>query len=260
MTLRGTRTVSFEGEKDRLAGFLALPEGNGQSPGVVVIHEAFGLNENIRDVARRFAAHGYAAFAVDLFAGRNRAVCMARFMGGMLRGKPRPFGVGDLERALSVLGEQAGVDPERLGAIGFCMGGGYALAWACNDSRLKSIAPYYGANPRPLAAVARSCPVVGSYPEKDFTARSARKLDAELARHDIPHDVKIYPGARHSFFNDRGRTYDPAAAEDSWRHTLAFFVGAQSVVAFLAGGEIGGRGGSKLLRRNALRVALPLLE
>jgi carboxymethylenebutenolidase len=223
MTLRGTRTVSFEGEKDRLAGFLALPEGEGQSPGVVVIHEAFGLNENIRDVARRFAAHGYAAFAVDLFAGRNRAVCMARFMGGMLRGKPRPFGVGDLERALSVLGEQAGVDAERLGAIGFCMGGGYALAWACNDSRLKSIAPYYGANPRPLAAVARSCPVVGSYPEKDFTARSARKLDAELARHDIPHDVKIYPGARHSFFNDRGRTYDPAAAEDSWRRTLAFF-------------------------------------
>jgi carboxymethylenebutenolidase len=94
------------------------------------------------------------------------------------------------------------------------MGGGYALAWACNDDGLKAIAPYYDANPRPLAAVARSCPVVGSYPEKDFTALSARKLDAELARHDIPHDVKIYPGARHSFFNDRGRAYDPAAAED----------------------------------------------
>lgn len=138
---------------------------------------------------------------MDLFAGRNRAVCMARFMGGMLRGKPWPFGVGDPERALSVLGEQPGVDSERLGAIGFCMGGGYALAWACTDDRLKAIAPYYGANPRPLAAVARSCPVVGSYPEIDFTTRSARKLDAELARHDIPHDVKIYPGARHSFFN-----------------------------------------------------------
>ena len=65
--------------------------------------------------------------------------------------------------------------------------------------------------------------MVGSYPEKDFTALSARKLDAELARHHIPHDVKIYPGARHSFFNDRGRAYDPAAAEDSWRRTLAFF-------------------------------------
>jgi carboxymethylenebutenolidase len=123
MTSRGTRTVSFEGEKDRLAGFLDLPEDEGPSPGVVVFHEAFGLNENIRDVARLFAAHGYAAFAVDLFAGRNRAVYMARFMGGMPRGKPRPFGVGDLERALSGLGEQPGVGVERLGAIGFCIGG-----------------------------------------------------------------------------------------------------------------------------------------
>jgi carboxymethylenebutenolidase len=72
---------------------------------VVVIHEAFGPNENIRDVARRFVAHGYAAFAVDLFAGRNRAVCMPRLMGGMLGGRPEPFGVGDLKKALTVLGE-----------------------------------------------------------------------------------------------------------------------------------------------------------
>jgi carboxymethylenebutenolidase len=65
--------------------------------------------------------------------------------------------------------------------------------------------------------------VVGSYPEKDFTARSARKLDAELARHGIPHDVGIHAGTRHSFFNDRGRIHAPAAADDSWRRTLAFF-------------------------------------
>lgn len=218
-----TRTVSFEGEQDRLNGYLALPEGEGPFPGVVVIHEAFGLNENIRDVTHRFAGSGYAAFAVDLFADRNRAVCMARFMGGMLRGAPEPYGVGDLKRALTVLGEQPGVDERRLGAIGFCMGGGYALAWTRTDDRLKAIAPYYGVNPRPLPAVARSCPVVGSYPEKDFTARSARKLDAELQRHGVPHDVKIYPGARHSFFNDRGRAYDPAASEDSWRRALSFF-------------------------------------
>ena len=63
----------------------------------------------------------------------------------------------------------------------------------------------------------------GSYPEKDFTARSARKLGTELERHGIPHDFKIYTGARHSFFNDRSRAHDPAASEDSWRRTLAFF-------------------------------------
>jgi carboxymethylenebutenolidase len=218
-----TRTISFQSGDDHLEAFFARPERGEPFPGVVVIHEASGLNDNIKDVARRFANQGYAAFAVDLFANRNRAVCMARIMGGMLRGSPDRFGVPDLKRALGVLAEQPYVDEDRLGAIGFCMGGGFAIAWACTDDRLKAIAPYYGANPRPLSAVARSCPVVGSYPGSDFTARSARKLEAELERHGVPHDVKIYPGARHSFFNDRGRSYDPAASEDSWRRTLAFF-------------------------------------
>jgi carboxymethylenebutenolidase len=218
-----TQTVSFEGERDRLRGYLARPEGEGPFPGVVIIHEAFGLNENMQEIARRFADEGYTAFAVDLFAGRNRAVCMARFMGGMLRGNPERFGVGDLKAALSVLAEQPSVDGERIGAIGFCMGGGFAIAWACTDDRLKAIAPFYGVNPRPLSAVSRSCPVVGSYPAKDFTARSGRKLDAELRRQGVPRDIKVYEGARHSFFNDRGRSYDPGASEDAWQRTLAFF-------------------------------------
>lgn len=218
-----TQTVAFHGEEDQLQGYLARPEGNGPFPGVVVIHEVFGLNENIRDITRRFAAAGYASFAVDLFAGRSRAVCMARFMGGMLRGKPERFGIGDLKAALSVLAEQPYVDGERIGAIGFCMGGGFAVAWACTDDRLKAVAPFYGVNPRPIGAVARACPVVGSYPEKDFTAKSGQKLDAELARHGVPRDIKVYPEAKHSFFNDRGKSYDPAASEDAWRRTLAFF-------------------------------------
>ncbi len=200
-----------------------VPEGEGQFPGVVVIHEVSGLNDNIKDISQRFADEGYVALAVDLFANRNRAVCMARILGGMLRGSPDRFGVPDLKAALGVLAEQPSVEAARLDAIGFCMGGGFAIAWACTDDRLKVVAPYYGVNPRPLSAVARSCPVVGSCPEKDFTARSARKLEAELERHGVPHDVKIYAGARHSFFNDRSRAYDPAASEDSWRRTLAFF-------------------------------------
>jgi len=218
-----TQTVSFQGERDRLEGYIARPDGDGPFPGVVIVHEAFGLNENMQDITRRFADEGYVAFAVDLFAGRNRAVCMARFIGGMLRGTPERFGIGDLKAALGVLAEQPSVDGERVGAIGFCMGGGFAIAWACTDDRLKAIAPFYGVNPRPLSAVSRSCPVVGSYPEKDFTVRSGRKLDAELERQGVPRDVKVYEGARHSFFNDRGRSYDPSASEDAWRRTLAFF-------------------------------------
>jgi carboxymethylenebutenolidase len=218
-----TQMVSFQPGNRRLEAYLSRPEGEGPFPGIVVIHEAFGLNDNIKDITQRFAEEGYVALAVDLFANRNRAVCMARIIGGMLRGSPDRFGVPDLKAALSVLAEQPSVDAARLGAIGFCMGGGFAIAWACTDDRLKAVAPYYGVNPRPLSAVSRSCPVVGSYPEKDFTARSARKLEAELERHGVPHDVKIYAGARHAFFNDRSRAYDPGASEDSWRRTLAFF-------------------------------------
>jgi carboxymethylenebutenolidase len=204
-------------------GYMAMPDTPGPHPGVVVIHEAYGLNENIKDITGRFADQGYVALAVDLFSGRNRAVCMARYMGGMLIGSVDRYGIADLKRALTHLSGLPEVDPERVGAIGFCMGGGFAIAWACSDKRLKAIAPFYGANPRPLNAVERACPVVGSYPEKDFTAGAGRALDAALDRHGIAHEIKIYPGAGHSFFNDRGRAYNESAAADSWTRVLGFF-------------------------------------
>jgi len=103
------------------------------------------------------------------------------------------------------------------------MGGGFAIAWACTDPRLKAIAPFYASNPRPLEAVKRSCPVVGSYPERDFTANRGRKLETALEQYEIQHDIKIYPGAQHSFFNDLGSHYDPAASADSWQRVLGFF-------------------------------------
>jgi carboxymethylenebutenolidase len=203
--------------------YLALPDAPGPHPGVVVIHEAYGLNENIKDITGRFADEGYAALAVDLFTGRNRTICMTRYMAGMLRGSVDRYGISDLKAALTHLAALPEVDPERIGAIGFCMGGGFAIAWACTDERLKAIAPFYGANPRPLDAVNRACPVVGSYPEKDFTASAGRALDGALDATDIAHDIKIYPGAGHSFFNDRGRAYNKPAAEDSWTRVLSFF-------------------------------------
>jgi carboxymethylenebutenolidase len=190
---------------------------------VVVIHEAYGLNDNIKDITRRFADEGYVALAVDLLSDRNRAVCMARYMAGMLLGSVNRYGINDLKSALTFLAKNRDVDARRMGAIGFCMGGSFAIAWACTDSRLKAIAPFYAVNPRPLEVVSRLCPVVGSYPEQDFTARAGRKLDDALTQHNIVHDVKIYPGARHSFFNEAGGSYDRAAAEDSWARVLKFF-------------------------------------
>jgi carboxymethylenebutenolidase len=205
-------------------GYLASPDRAGPHPGVVVIHEAYGLNDNIKDITRRFAKAGYVALAVDLFGDRNRAVCMARYMGGMLLGSVNRHGIDDLKSALTYLAKDRSADAKRLGAIGFCMGGGFAIAWACTDSRLKAIAPFYAANPRPLGAASRRlCPVVGSYPERDFTANAGRALDWALEQNHITHDIKVYPNARHSFFNDHGRSYDKAAADDSWTRVIKFF-------------------------------------
>ena len=203
--------------------YLAQPAGDGPFPGLVIVHEIYGLNDNIRQVARRFAGQGYATLAVDLFAGRNRALCMVRIFTALLA---RPLDNGsqnELKAALSYLAGLPDVDANRLGAVGFCMGGSFAVAWACSDERLKVIAPFYAMNPRPLAAVARSCPVVGSYPDPDFTTKPGRALDAALTRYAIPHDIKIYSGAQHSFFNDLGERYNAEAAQDAWARMLAFF-------------------------------------
>ncbi len=218
-----TQTVHFPFGTEQRPGYLARPDGNGPFPGVDVIHEIFGLNENIKEIAERFAAEGYVALAVDLFGERNRALCMFNLLRSQLFSPLENGGIRELKSALTYLEDQPGVDAKRVGAIGFCMGGGYAIAWASTDNRLQAIAPYYGSNPRPLEAVKRSCPVVGSYPEKDFTAGAARKLDAELTKNNIEHDIKIYPNARHSFFNDKGSAYNAEAAQDSWSRVLTFF-------------------------------------
>lgn len=203
--------------------YYARPRDDGQFPGVVIVHEIYGLNENMRDVARRFAAAGYAALAVDLFAGRNRAVCMMRLMSQMLSGSVNNSSVDELKASLTWLSERPEVDARRVGAVGFCMGGSFAIAWACVDQRLQVIAPFYARNPRPLEAVSRLCPVVGSYPDKDFTTGPGRVLDTALTAANVPHDIKVYPNTKHSFFNDRGAAYDPAASADAWERIMGYF-------------------------------------
>ena len=188
-----TKDVQIPGGTDGLSAYLAQPEGAGKFPALVIIHEAYGLNDGIRAIARRFAEQGYAALAVDLFVGRNRTVCMARFMSGMFLNSLHHGAIQDLRVSLSYLETLPEIDSNRMGAVGFCLGGSFAIAWACGDDRLKAIAPFYAMNPRPLTAVERLCPVVGSYPDSDFTTSAGRKLDEALDGYHIDHDIKIYP-------------------------------------------------------------------
>jgi carboxymethylenebutenolidase len=221
-----TREVQIAGGTAGFGGYIAEPEGAGKFPALVVIHEIFGLNDDIRGIARRFAEQGYVTLAVDLFAGRNRTVCMARFMSGIFLNSLHHGAIQDLRVSLSYLQTLSEVDSNRTGAVGFCMGGSFAIAWAAGDDRLKAIAPFYAMNPRPFEAVERLCSVVGSYPEDDFTASAGRKLDEALDGYRIDHDIKIYPESTHSFFNASRReakSGNAAAADDSWNRMLAFF-------------------------------------
>jgi carboxymethylenebutenolidase len=206
-----------------MESFYAHPGGSETIPGVIVIHEIYGLNDNIREIATRFAGEGFSALAVDLFANRSRAYCMMQAFHGMLF-KPldNPL-LADLQSTVAFFRGLPGVDSHRIGVVGFCMGGGYALQMAITVDGLKAASVFYGTNPRPLDAVARSCPIVGSYPDRDFTAQHARALDAALTRHHVTHDIEVYENTRHSFFGRQRTPFEVDASRDAWERMLAFF-------------------------------------
>jgi carboxymethylenebutenolidase len=209
--------------KGVMESFFAKPEGAGPFPGVIVIHEIFGLNDNIREIAQQFANEGYAALAVDLFANRNRMVCLMQiFYGMLLRPLNNPM-LADLNSTFNFLGQVSGVDSKRIGAVGFCMGGTYALQLAVTQDGMKAASVFYGVNPKPLDVVAQACPIVGSYPDKDFTTTAARELEAKLTSSNVPHDIKIYDNTQHSFFSQQRTPFEVEASKDAWQRMLTFF-------------------------------------
>jgi carboxymethylenebutenolidase len=215
-------SISRRGRRP-LDAYFVRPAVPARTAGVLVIHELYGLNDHIRSVADRLGVQGYSALAVDLFSGGNRTICLLRVMAGFMLRPLDNSGLRDLQESIAWLKQRPQIDSSRIGVIGFCMGGGYALALACVDGDIKAAAPFYGMNPRPLSAVAEACPIVGSYPEKDFTRQAAEKLERALTDYGVAHEIKIYANTKHSFFNDQGKAYDPAAARDSWERTLRFF-------------------------------------
>ncbi len=231
-----SRDITFpaaDGHSMRAA--IAVPEGDGPHPGVIVIHEIFGLNGDIRGITARIASLGYAAIAPDLYDGPGpRAICIARTLVTLSRGRGRAF--DDLEAARAYLASEPGVDKSRMGVIGFCMGGGFALLYAVR-APLGVAATFYGDVPKSADQLRGVCPVLGGYGERDkMFAGQGKRLERLLTELGVAHDVKLYSGAGHSYMSRHGGVlaklaargpmrvgYNAAAAEDSWKRIESFF-------------------------------------
>jgi carboxymethylenebutenolidase len=202
-----------------LPGFLDDSAGKG-APAVLVIHEWWGLNEQVRGVARRLAGDGFVAFAVDLFGGKlaKDAAEAAGLMQALDGGKA----LGQLREAVQGLLPRSG---GRVGVMGFCMGGAYALAAAAHNPEVKAVVAFYGIPQAALADVRQiRAKVLGHYASRDNHVTPARvdALQKSLEAAGVGATLYRYD-ADHAFANEkRPEVYAPAAAELAWKRTLAF--------------------------------------
>jgi carboxymethylenebutenolidase len=217
-------------------GYLAAPANGsaepGPWPGVVVIHEAFGLNADIRQKSDQFAARGYLALAPDLFDGRSWIRCvLGAFRQIQARSGPA---FTALEAARSFLGARADCTG-RTGVIGFCMGGAFAVLCAPREG-FAAASVNYGVVPRDAQNVLRgTCPIVASYGARDqMGSKPPERLERALTALQVPHDVKVYPGSGHRFLSEASgsgavlarfarMSYQETDADDAWRRIFAFF-------------------------------------
>lgn len=212
--------------------YVATPDGEGPWPGVVVLHESLGLTGDIRAHTDRLAREGYLAVAPDLFRDGGRWRCLVGTFRSLSRGSGRPFEI--LDEAQAWLAEHPSCSG-RIGVLGFCMGGGFALLAAVRGFDVS--APNYAHQPKDLDTALRgACPVVASYGGKDLSLRGAAdRLEGALDRLGVEHDVVEYPEAGHSFMNHHslgligpvvrvtGVRFHGPSADDAWRRILAAF-------------------------------------
>ena len=225
--------TTFDAPAGPLPGYLAVPEGGGPWPGVVVVHDAFGLSADVRRITDRFAASGYLAIAPALFRRGNRLTCVVSTLKSLQDG--RGPAVDDVLAAAAHLRADQRCT-RKVGSVGFCMGGGFALLTAPSGS-FDAAAPNYGIWPGNKDELSRACPTVASYGAKDRMLKgAAAELEERLTTGGVAHDVKEYAGVGHSFMNDwgtpaplrfvertAGLAYSRPEAEDAWRRILAFF-------------------------------------
>ena len=227
---------SFTTPQGERAGYLGRPDGAGPWPGVVAIHEIFGLDQNMRDLSDRLAAMGYLTFAPDFFNGGNWRKCMRVAFRELKAGEGEFFDAIDAARAwLEPHDDCTG----QVGVIGFCLGGGFALMVAPRYA-FGAASVNYGEVPDDSEQMLRgSCPVVASYGGRDRSLRGhPERLEAALTTNGVDHDIKTYPAAGHSFLSTRqwpmpvrilgklngmNGAPHPESAADAWQRIDAFF-------------------------------------
>lgn len=218
--------VEYGGQGDApLRGYLAKPKGDGITPGLIVIHEWWGLNDNIRAVTERLAGEGYTALAVDLYGGQSAQSPKEAMQLMQSLSSNAKAGNDNLRQAFSYLEETT--SGSEIGVVGWCLGGRWALRTAVilPDS-IDAAVMYYGtpdASPQELSAL--TMPILGNFAENDplIPLDRLRQFEATLRDLEKSVDIKVYAGAEHAFSNPSGTAYNKEAADDAWQRTTAFF-------------------------------------
>jgi carboxymethylenebutenolidase len=226
------RDITFASDDKTLRAALSTPSSAGPWPGVVIIHEAFGLTDDIRSIADRFAEQGYLALAPDLYSWGVSARCLVAAFRSMLKRDGPAFDHIESARQWLAADDQC---TGNIGIIGFCMGGGFALLCAPRFA-FGASSVNYGLVPSDDTekVLEGACPIVGSFGAKDRGAKgAAARLEAALTALGVDHDVKEYPNAGHSFLNDdKGwhgvlagmlGGFEPDSANDAWGRIFDFF-------------------------------------
>jgi carboxymethylenebutenolidase len=223
------RMVSFAGSApgpQTVLGYLAQPKGASRAPGVVIVHENRGLLDHFKDVARRLAKLGYAAVAVDLLsgAGGTDKIADSAEASSRLGQMSSEELVSMPAAAVRYLRSLPAVRADRVGAMGFCFGGGVTWRVTTQVPDLRATAPFYGSNP-PLTEVPNiRAAVLAFYGALDSRLDAGiPDIRAALDRARIVYQIVVEPGAGHAFFNDTGAGYNAAAAQDAWTRLQAWF-------------------------------------
>jgi len=222
------RMVSYPGDGVTVTAYMVGPKAKGRYPAIIIVQEWWGLNDHIKDIARRYAREGYVAIAPDLYSRLGHKVTAdSNEAGKLMESLHQADGLKDLSATVTYLKTVEGVDANRLGIAGFCMGGSYALLLPCVTGDIKAAVPFYGQVPNPDSPLKNlAAPVLYIYGEDDgwITKADVQRLRDALRKYNKPGEVKTYPGCPHAFFNDTRKDVNrPAEAADAWKRSTSFF-------------------------------------